>query len=855
MLKSLSLAVACLVSTAPAWAGVNLPDCGGENQRECKWTDQEYYDMGFRSCEYDLQVSSGVCVNEKRRLWSRRDPWQEWVLKQQRYGISAGEPINWVPAMGAHNAFSSTNQGFLGDQSNHTYSITDSLRMGARYLEIDPHWSGGKLLLCHNGIDPCLGAFTRPVANGFMEIRNWLDDNPDEVIFVKLDDHVGSATGDLADLVSSYFSDKAYPRAADAGAWPTIAQVRAAGKQVLFASRSQRIANGSWIWYFDGSYATTNDHPEDFKLDTCTDGDGSLVGTRAKSRWSVVAEGRNLSNWADPTGLVEGRNDVVKYLKCGVGVVAMDYLDALGDPVVPDFRRNYLDERIAGSAWSYDIGDYGLAGPPVLLGATGRWQSRDPLEQHAYACQLATSSFYDRKFVVTTAMGPWNRGADACAAQFPGSRFSVPTLPQFNESLRAAAAVLGTDVWLNYGIAPQPDPLVSPSSVQFVAKVGTLPGAAQETRLFGRLGQTLVAKSNATWVKVKMPDGKIALDQGNRVQLTIDKSAKSFAPGAYATTVAVGYFGTGQSNTIQVNLQVLAIGEGKLSMDRATVRQPGVVKVVTSLSSGGSSLPLTGGDVQLNEVIADTQGGSPTVITRATKPLGTSGNNVQVTFDLNSMDYAQGSHRLFSTYTGGTNFAAFDTDTRVLEVQPRVEVLPESMRFVMPAGGPLPVSQLLKVGVTGQTQTGKFPTWAGATPQGSDYQVQVNASALAFPAGAYAGSFIVTDGAPGEAMVPLTLLVQTPLQLSARSAALATATLPVGTAFDVLNNDGRPLRTSTSASWLTVQLSQGVAPAYAIVTANPAGLAPGTYDGKVTVRSDWAAKAAVFKVKFTVWSN
>ncbi|HSI56609.1 MAG TPA: hypothetical protein VLA16_03570 [Ideonella sp.] len=851
-MKILMLALACLLS-APARANVNVPDCGAEYQRSCAWTDQEYYDMGFRSCEYDLKDSSDFCVNEKRRIWNRRDAWQEWALKQQRYAISAGEPINWVPTIGAHNAFSSTHQGFGGEQSNQTYSISDSLTMGVRYLEIDPHWSGGKMLVCHNGIDPCLPAFTRPLANVFAEIRNWLNDNPGEVIFVKLDDRVGGNYTDLTALISIYFGDKAYLRPADPSAWPTIAQVRSAGKQILFGSRNNQIPDGNWIWYFTETYATTNDHPEDFTLATCTDGDSSPVATRSKGRWSVVAEGRSFSNWGDQTGLVNSRTEVANYLKCGVGVLALDFLDALGDPVIPEFQRISLDERIAGSAWSFDLGDYGLAGPAMLLSGSGRWQSRDPSEFHAYACQLSTSSFYDRKFVVTSSMGPWNNGDAACKAQFPGSRFSAPTLPQFNETVRAAAAVLGTDTWLNFTVLPQPDPTVSPSAVQFVANIGAVPKESQQVVIYGRPGKSLVAKSNDAWVKVKFSGGKTAREQGNPILLTIAASAKSFAAGDYSTTVAVGYLGEGASNSIRVDYRVLSQGVGSLSLSPASVRQPGAVTAVVSLSAGSSPLPLSGGEVLLREVIPDSAGGAPMLITRATKPLTTPGPTAQVSFTLDSLSLAQGSHRLFSTYSGGSNFTAFDTDTRVLEVLPRIVVSPTAMSFTMPAGGPLPASQLLKVGASnGPTSAAKFPTWAGAVAQGTDYLVQIGSSALGFAAGAYTGSFIVTDTHPGEAEVPLSLVVQSPLQIAPKSAALTAASQPVSTGFEVQNGDGRPLKATASASWLTVQLSQNVAPAGAIVTANPVGLAAGLYEGQVTVRSAWAAKGAVFKVKLTV---
>ena len=83
------------------------------------------------------------------------------------------------------------------------------------------------------------------------------------------------------------------------------------------------------------------------------------------------------------------------------------------------------------------------------------------------------------------------------------------------------------------------------------------------------------------------------------------------------------------------------------------------------------------------------------------------------------------------------------------------------MAFMMPAGGPLPASQLLMVGASnGPISAAKFPTWAGAVAQGTDDLVQIGSSALGFAAGAYTGPFVVTDTHPGDAEVPLSLVVQ-----------------------------------------------------------------------------------------------
>jgi hypothetical protein len=60
---------------------------------------------------------------------------------------------------------------------------------------------------------------------------------------------------------------------------------------------------------------------------------------------------------------------------------------------------------------------------------------------------------------------------------------------------------------------------------------------------------------------------------------------------------------------------------------------------------------------------------------------------------------------------------------------------------------------------------------------------------------------------------------------------------PAAQTLSVVNTGGDPLpfTASASAPWLTVSASGAAAPATLTVTANPAGLAPGTYNATVTV--------------------
>lgn len=764
-LASLAALVATMVASPPAQAAVHIPDCGGENQRVCKWTDQEYYDTGLGSCEYDLKESNGVCVNDKRRIWAGRNAWLEWALKQQRYGISVNEPINWVPHVSGHNAFSSRNQGFGIDQSNQTYSISDQLRMGVRFLEIDPHYSEGQYVVCHNGKQVCLPSYRRRLAYVFDEIRNWLRDNPDEVLFIKLDEHVGDNTAGLGELINHYFGNTVYKRAADPKQWPTVAQVRAAGKQVLLATRNAQISSTTYMWYFDFNYATGRDHPSDFTLSACTDGDGRATYSRPKWMWSALAEGRSASNFFDPTGLIPSGEAVAAYLRCGVSVVGLDYLDALGDSAITLFRSYDKDERIAGSVWTFEPSDYGRAGPVMLRGNTGRWASRPPAEPRRFACALvdAGADFQSRGFRVTQAADVWTRGEETCRREFgSGYRFAVPTLPHINNAVMRAAG--GSDVWLNYSLVAQRDPIALPGTLQFITPVGLKPTEPRDITVYGRTDQprSLVAKADVEWLQLSWTDGTAVREAGNRLRVSMAPQAP-VDPGEYKGTVSVGYQdGSGTVSQIPVLYRIqpeLLIG---INPARAVVRQPEEARLTVQLLARVPKMPISGGAVTLREVLTPPTDTQPaTYRDLGTRNVQGSGVDLKLEFVVPSRSLSQGVHQLVAEYSGGPTYLASRTGLTPLEVLPRIEVQPASVSFTLPPGGPLPAPQALKIaGAQAAVKLGKLPAWAQAQQVGNEWRVGLNAAALQLPAGRYAASFLVSDGQPGENTVPLTLDVQ-----------------------------------------------------------------------------------------------
>ena len=572
-------------------------------------------------------------------------------------------------------------------------------------------------------------------------------------------------TAGLGELVNHYFRDTVYKRAADPKQWPTAAQVRAAGKQVLLATRNAQISSTTYMWYFDYNYATGRDHPKLFDLGVCTDGDGRATYSRPKWMWSAVAEGRSASNFFDLTGLIPSGQAVAAYLRCGVSVVGLDYLDALSDSAITFFRSYDKDDRVAGSVWTFEPGDYGQAGPVMMRGNTGRWASRPASEPRRFACALvdASQNFQSRGFRVTQAADVWTRGEETCRREFgTGYRFAVPTLPHINDAVLRAAG--GSDVWLNYSLVTQRDPIALPGTLQYITPLGLKPTEPREITVYGRTDRprTLVAKADVDWLQLTWTDGTAVRDQGNRLQVRLAPQAPVDA-GEYKGTLSVGYQdGAGTVSQIPVLYRIqpeLLIG---INPARPVVRQPAEARLTVQLVARVPKMPISGGAVTLRELLTPPSASQPaTYRDLGTRNVQGSGVDLKLEFVVPSRSLAQGVHQLVAEYSGGPTYLASRTALTPFEVLPRIEVQPTSVSFSLPPGGPLPAPQALKMaGAQGAVKLGKLPAWAQAQQVGDEWRVGLNTSALQLPAGRHAASFVVSDGQPGENTVPLTLDVQ-----------------------------------------------------------------------------------------------
>jgi hypothetical protein len=496
---------------APADEPTSLPytddDCGAELQSACSFFTAYWHSNGNRGCDRGLKEDGGVCVNgnaPQARYSAKMDDfvdnWDAWALDNQRRQLAAGEPINWVTALAAHNGFSSTADGY--SDPNQTYSLTDQLRGSVRWLDLDVYWHSGQLRLCHG----VCSLTDRHYTNAIKEIGAWLDWNPQDVIMISFEDKIVGAPDTLHERINNpiqLYLDQSKTRAGAQRVykpgdettvcpitcanerWPSQRELLAAGKQVILLSENTR--GGKYLWHSRGTEDPGySEHPDfgaqakKFDFDTCTLKVATKHRWQADAKaWGVVTEDRTISGavFSYTSGLIDNLR-AAKAALCNLTKISLDHAHAAektaGGACATARRVEQLDDpcpdpdrRIFNTIWSWAEEDRGQHGDRALLGTDKRWVSASGTSgSHRFACAKprtgTPSTWGDPRgdtWKVTRTAGAWSEGFRACAVEFPGFVFSVPVNGWQNKQLLARieeSASEGRSVWLNY-LRPGPE--------------------------------------------------------------------------------------------------------------------------------------------------------------------------------------------------------------------------------------------------------------------------------------------------------------------------------------------------------------------------------------------------------------
>ncbi len=510
-------------------SGANLSsskfDCGAWGQNNCTKFDWAFGNAGFgfaQRCDRGLEcrstdvlglncsIGEGVCRNDDRwqdKARSVKKGWAYNAIVEQRK-IARYEPLNWTAMIGAHNAYNNYADGYV-IKPNQEYSMTDQLNMGARVLMLDVHHICAfkcEIRLSHASINKYghhVGASSgdRHFGFGIIEIKQWLDKNPGEVIILDMEEKLEGNAESIADyawvlehfLGGTYKNRKDYMlRQSDLPdgegrsndkRWPTLQEIRDMGKQVVLKGGGPlHHLNKDYI--FSKVKTTFNlNKPLYFNPESCKISDQSF--TDSLERFAAVEESRYIFDFSifgtagneyEDTGVIaedcSGTGypcaEISEITACGNSQVLLDFIS---DPA----GRNHDDyasmgNRFTGLVWSWKEGVRGWEKDnqaAVLETSSGRWVPREPSETYHYACghlregvpstwsdstQSTEWKWADRtqltEWRVTQEFGPYRDGGMHCAKEFgPEFVFSVPVNAPQNKALIDTSY---NDVWLAY---------------------------------------------------------------------------------------------------------------------------------------------------------------------------------------------------------------------------------------------------------------------------------------------------------------------------------------------------------------------------------------------------------------------
>ena len=429
------------------------------------------------------------------------------------------------------------------------------------------------------------------------------------------------------------------------------------------------------------------------------------------------------------------------------------------------------------------------------------------------------------------------------------------------EAFRTTASTTGPVSWLTVyldGSATATE-LVAGLYADAAGKPGALLTTGRLTSpTTGAWNRILVPNANVTagatyWIAILGPAGKAGsvrfrVDLGGGRAETSSSSTLTDLPTTWSTGTVyndgpLAAYGAAAGGAAQA--PVLAVAPSTLAFTATAGAANPAAKTLSVTNTGGGSLNFTASDDAPWLSVSPASGSAPRDLSVSVDTAGLAPGNHSATVTVTSSG-TQGSPKQIPV-------------TLTVAAAPALSVTPASLSFSATAGGASPAAKTLSVANTGGgtlsfTASDDAP-WLSVTPASgtAPRDLTVSASVSGLAAGTYTGNVTVTaagaTGSPKEVPVTFTVdpppatpaLAVTPASLSFSAAAGGAD--PAAKTLSVTNTGTGSLSFTASddAPWMSVAPTSGTAPEDVTVSVDTAGLAAGTYTGKVTVTAAGAA--------------
>ncbi len=403
-------------------------------------------------------------------------------------------------------------------------------------------------------------------------------------------------------------------------------------------------------------------------------------------------------------------------------------------------------------------------------------------------------------------------------------------------------------ITLNVTPAPLPTITTSPASLSFnYQSGGTIPAAQNVAVSSSGTAFNYTVSTSATWLTATPASGTTP------GSVAVSVNPASLAAGMYTGTVSIASAGASNSpKTVAVTLNVTAAA-------------------LPTLTANPASLTFTyqiGGSSPAAQAAAITSSGAAVNFTTATSatwlsatPSGMTGGNVSVTINPSGLAAGTYNGNVTITSAGAANSPKVAVSLTVTAAPvTTVTVSPANLSFTYQTGGSAPVGQVINVTSSSAMSysASSSSAWLTVAPASGNtpgsLTASVNPSGLA--AGTYSGTVTVTaagaSNSPRTVSVSLTVTAapsgNPSLNISPGTLSFSypAGSTTAGTQTVTVASSGSALSITAAASggaWLTVSPGSGSTPSTLTVSANPSGLASGTYNGSITITSTGASNS------------
>jgi hypothetical protein len=362
-------------------------------------------------------------------------------------------------------------------------------------------------------------------------------------------------------------------------------------------------------------------------------------------------------------------------------------------------------------------------------------------------------------------------------------------------------------------------------------------------------GCSWVATPNAPWITVA--SGSPGNGSG---PVTLNIAANTTASSRFGTVSIAGT----TFSVAQDRGPGLSSGTGSLVFSATYGANPANQNITVNYGSTAST-PFTA-----SATVSTPTGGNWLSVTPVTGNIASG----QVTLTV-SVNVAGLSFNSFASYSGTiTVNATGSTNTLSIPVTlyvypPYLSASPSRLAFARNTTGSEAAPQTLSISdyysgavpFTASASTSGGGNWLSVSPTSSttpaSLTVSVNTTTPAVPPGAYNGSITITPAAGNPISIPVSLVVSGSGVSNADTTSItlyydAGSDFFPSDTFHVSASDAGGLFDATAQTtpppdftWLSVSPSSGSLPADLTVNTNPAGLAPGTYQGQITITSTY----------------